>query len=184
MRISQFQKSRRHSVESRSSVSDTCSPAPPEETATVTSGSSTFVIRKSFLDYIPKGKLYYRKETNTFVKRYSNGETKNLEIVNETDLPTKWVFSNEADFIEPEQFLTEFKKVSRFVPKDFSQYYRFVTGYQILNNKNPVSFQTFLEMHNGDRMNTFFDKFLAHLQKGSLSGVQSPEEFFRYQQDL
>lgn len=170
-------KIRRHSVESRSSFSDTSSPIPPDDMATVKMGSASFLIRKTFLGYIPKGKLYYGKDTNTFVQCYANGETRKLQIVNEPQMQQQWLFSSEADFDDAARFSKEFEKVQKFVPKDFAQYYRFVTGYQILHHKNPISFHTFLEMHNGDRMDTFFVKYLAHLQKFSLSGVSNPEEW-------
>lgn len=175
--LQELYKIRRHSVESRSSFSDTCSPTPSDDMATVTMRSASFLIRKTFLDYIPKGKLYYGKDTNTFVQCYPNGEKRELQIVKEPQLPQKWIFSSEADFDDAARFSKEFEKVQNFVPKDFAQYYRFVTGYQIFHHKRPISFHTFLEMHNGERMDTFFVKYLAHLQKFSLSGVSNPEEW-------
>lgn len=168
---------RRPSMESRrSSFSDTGSPSSPVEMASVTVGSSTFQIRKTFVEFIPKGKLLYKKDTNTFVQCFSNGETKNLEIVKEPQLPQKWIFSTEAEFRDAAEFSEEFEKVQKFVPKDFAHYYRYVTGYQILHHKQPVSFQTFLEMHNGDRMETFFVKYLAHLQKFSAPALSNPDD--------
>lgn len=170
-------KHRRHSVESRSSFSESSSPSPTQDIATVTIGSSNFQIKRMFLDYIPKGKLYYKKDTNTFVQCYENGETRNLQIVNEPQLPKQWIFTSEADFSDAARFAEEFEKVQKYVPKDFSYYYKFVTRYQIYHHKKPISFRTFLEMHNGDRMETFFVKYLVHLQKFSLSGINNPEEW-------
>lgn len=169
-------KTRRHSVESRSSFSESSSPSPSDDITTVTIGTSSFHIKRAFLDFIPKGKLYYKKETNTFVQCYANGERRNLHIVNEPQLPKKWVFTSEADFSEAAQFAEEFEKVQTYVPKDFSFYYKFVTGYQICHHNKPISFRTFLEMHNGDRMDAFFVKYLTHLQKVSLSGISNPEK--------
>lgn len=173
----EFFKIRRHSVESRSSFSDTSSPIPADDMTTVTMGNSNFLIRKMFVDYIPKGKLYYKKETNTFVQCYVNGETRKPQIVSEPQLPQQWIFSSEADFEDAALFSKEFEKVQKFVPKDFAQYYRFVTGYQIFRHMRPISFHTFLEMHNGDRMDTFFFKYLGHLQKFSLTGLSNPEDW-------
>lgn len=144
--------------------------------ATVAIGATSFHIKKSLLNHIPKGKLYYKKDTNTFIQCYANGETKNLQLINEPPLPPTWIFSLETDFSDPAHFSEEFEKVQKFVPKDFSQYYRYVTRYQILNKKNPLSFQTFLEMHNNDRMNTFFERYLAYLQKISVHGAASPRD--------
>lgn len=170
-------KTRRHSVESRSSFSDTSSPIPSDDMATVKMGATSFLIRKTFLDYIPKSKLYYGEDPNTFVQCFANGEKRKLQIVNETPRAQQCIFSSEAEFDDAARYSKEYEKVQNFVPKDFAQYYRFVTGYQILHHKNPISFHTFLEMHNGERMQMFFVKYLGHLQKFSLSGVSNPEDW-------
>lgn len=161
-------------MESRSSFSDPNSPIPFDEMVNVTICSETFSIKKFLLDCIPKGKLLYKRETNTFVQCYANGETKDLQI---EQFPQKWIFSFQAEFIEPAHFSEEFLKVQKYAPRDFSQYYRFVTGYQIYHKKNPISFQTFLEMHNGDRMHSFFMKYLAHLQRYSIVGTIGPDDW-------
>ncbi|XP_060522979.1 uncharacterized protein LOC132699977 isoform X2 [Cylas formicarius] len=94
-------------------------------------------------------------------KRVSATRKSETEIVK---LPHNVEFSMREDFLEAEDFVKELKLVEEYVPKDFSSFYRFVTGYQIVRNKNPVSLQTFLVMYNTNRTNDLLAKYIRKEQ--------------------
>lgn len=162
--MKKFYSIRRNSSESISSLSDSTSVDGTDNFTTISFKSNSFRVKRHYLDDIPNSKLFYRSDISAFVKKYRNGDTK---IVRDPELPKQWIFSRQPELPNPEEFLEEFHKVQKFVPKEFASYYKYVTGYQIYNTKNPVSLETFLEMHNGDRMDVFFLKYLEQIQKRS-----------------
>ncbi|XP_018576340.1 uncharacterized protein LOC108914906 [Anoplophora glabripennis] len=198
----------RQSAEALSSAgSDYCSKFSPEEPlCEIKIDSKPYRIKKSIFKKIPKGKLCYIRESNSFV-RYFDDKQMELFISNlnlgegstvasdllkqirsrgegpaslgsptghyETSgkgevitLSKDVVFSSEDFLSDPEQYVEEVEKVQRYVPKDFYGFYKFVTGYQIVNHHPPISFLTFLTMHNTNGIRGLFKNYVNTLAEG------------------
>ncbi|XP_056641760.1 uncharacterized protein LOC130448412 [Diorhabda sublineata] len=72
-------------------------------------------------------------------------------------------FAKDDNISDPELYVEEVEKVERFVPKDFFGFYKYVTGYQIIHNHDPISFQMFLTMHNTNRIKSFYRRYLLSI---------------------
>lgn len=90
------------------------------------------------------------------------------EIVN---LPKDVEFSTKEDLPDVEEFVKESSLVEKYVPKDFADFYRYVTGFQIIKNKHPVSLETFLTMYNTNRTSELLRKYLQRLDEDSSGAV-------------
>lgn len=196
------------SVEASSSVGSDFSPKLPSEEllCEIKIDSKPYRIRKSLLEKIPKGKLCYVRETNTFIRYFDDkqmelfinnlnlgeGSTVASDLLKQvrgraegpSDVETPpvqsdksekgevitlskdVVFSTEDFLSDPELYVEEVEKVQRFVPKDFYGFYKFVTGYQIINHHPPISFQTFLTMHNTNGIRGLFKNYVNALVEG------------------
>lgn len=72
-------------------------------------------------------------------------------------------FSHVDDLSDPHLYEAEMSAVEQWIPADFSGYYKYVTGYQIIHNNPPVSFQTFLTMHNTNGIKNLLKKYVTSL---------------------
>lgn len=97
---------------------------------------------------------------NRQLPSYGPNSYKKTEILY---LPADVRFSEKEDLPEVEEFIKESALVHQFVPKDFADFYRYVTGFQIIKNKHPVSLQTFLTMYNTNRTSELLRKYLENL---------------------
>ncbi|XP_066246616.1 uncharacterized protein [Euwallacea similis] len=86
-------------------------------------------------------------------------------------LPNDVEFSRKEDLPDVEEFVKESSLVEQFVPKDFADFYRYVTGFQIIKNKHPVSLKTFLTMYNTNRTAELLRKYLQRLDEDSSGAV-------------
>ncbi|XP_072398867.1 uncharacterized protein [Diabrotica undecimpunctata] len=85
----------------------------------------------------------------------------NNEII---QLPREITFCpEEVELKTPEMYVEEMEKVKKVVPTEFHMFYRYVTGYQILQDHSPISFLNFLTMHNTGGIQQIFEKFLKSL---------------------
>lgn len=103
-------------------------------------------------------------------RRSSNFQIDHLGKTEKIHLPPDVEFSAKEDLPDVEEFVKESSLVERFVPKDFADFYRYVTGFQIIKNKHPVSLKTFLTMYNTNRTTELLRKYLQRLDEDS-SGV-------------
>ncbi|CAG9860578.1 unnamed protein product [Phyllotreta striolata] len=78
-------------------------------------------------------------------------------------LPININFTKDDYISIPEMYVEEVEKVEKYAPKDFLGFYKYVTGYQIVNNHHPISFQTFLTMHNTNGIKIFFKRYLLSI---------------------
>ncbi|KAJ8942037.1 hypothetical protein NQ318_002791 [Aromia moschata] len=82
---------------------------------------------------------------------------------------SKDVRFSEEDFIsDPQLYVEEVERVERHAPRDFCGFYKYVTGYQIVHNHPPISFQTFLTMHNTNRVRTLLRNYVNALVEGEV----------------
>lgn len=198
----------RQSAEAPSSVgSDYCSKLSPEEPfCEIKIDSKPYRIKKSLFEKIPRGKLCYVRESNTFIRYFDDkqmelfisnlnlgeGSTVAKDLLKQVrsrvedpsdikrsstqceasgkgeviTLSKEVVFSTEDFLSDPELYVEEVEKVQRYVPKDFYGFYKFVTGYQIVNHHPPISFQTFLTMHNTNGIRGLFKNYVNTLAEG------------------
>lgn len=88
-------------------------------------------------------------------------------------LPEHVEFSRREDLREVEEFVNESNLVEQYVPRDFADFYRYVTGFQIIKKKAPVSLQTFLAMYNTNRTTELLRKYLQRTDVDTpMSGVR------------
>lgn len=187
--------------------SDYCLKFPSEEPhCEIKIDSKPYKIRKSLLEKIPKGKLCYIRESNTFIRYFDDkqmelfisnlnlgegstvandllkqvrgrvegpsdvetppGQLETSEKGEVITLSKDVLFSTEDFLSDPELYVEEVEKVQRYVPKDFYGFYKFVTGYQIVNHHPPISFQTFLTMHNTNGIRGLFKNYVNALVEG------------------
>ncbi|XP_066140350.1 uncharacterized protein [Euwallacea fornicatus] len=99
---------------------------------------------------------------------FSMDQPAQTEIVH---LPSNVEFSKKEDLPDVEEFVKESSLVEQFVPKDFADFYRYVTGFQIIKNKHPVSLKTFLTMYNTNRTAELLRKYLQRLDEDSSGAV-------------
>ncbi|KAJ8971838.1 hypothetical protein NQ317_001551, partial [Molorchus minor] len=78
---------------------------------------------------------------------------KKTEIIK---LPKDVQFSAEDKLSQPEFYIQELEKAEEYIPRDFFAFYKYVTGYQIVHNHTPISFQMFLIMHNTNGIRDLF----------------------------
>ncbi|XP_023018527.2 uncharacterized protein isoform X2 [Leptinotarsa decemlineata] len=100
-----------------------------------------------------------RIERNNNLDTYLGGLEQN-EVIRLSEDPD---FSREDFIAEPVLYVKEVTNALKYSPKDFSHFYKFVTGYQIINNHPPISFQTFLTFHNTDSMKYLFNQYVNNL---------------------
>lgn len=100
-------------------------------------------------------------------RRSSNFQIDHLGKTEIVQLPPDVEFSAKEDLPDVEEFVKESSLVERFVPKDFADFYRYVTGFQIIKNKHPVSLKTFLTMYNTNRTTDLLRKYLQRLDEDS-----------------
>ncbi|KAG5875139.1 hypothetical protein JTB14_018681 [Gonioctena quinquepunctata] len=170
--------SRRQSVETISSVGSDYSPSagPEQNMVKIKVDSKWYRIKRSLFDKIPQGKLCYIREKNSLLRYFDDSQMSqflenvnvdsNLEILEKNELiplPEEVNFSVDDYIDDPELYVQEVLKVEQFAPRDFYGFYKFVTGYQIIRNNHPISFQTFLIMHNTNRIKVLFDQYLNKL---------------------
>ncbi|KAJ8915135.1 hypothetical protein NQ315_000387 [Exocentrus adspersus] len=178
---------------------------PKEPLCEIKVDSKVYSVRKRVFDKIPKGKLCYIRESNSFVRYFDDNQMelfiKNLntcensavtndllkQVGRHSDSPTgveispscqgskqgeiitlskDVFFSAEDNILDAEAYVVEVEKVRYCAPRDFYGFYKFVTGYQIVNNHPPISFQTFLTMHNTNRIKPLFKNYVLSLVEG------------------
>ncbi|CAH1178906.1 unnamed protein product [Phaedon cochleariae] len=155
--------------------------------------SKWYRISKNLYDKIPKGKLRYVKENNAFVRYCDGYEMEQFvenisEAQHNEELKGRFIrlirhcmylgpvhsgeviemsgdvkFSSDAYVSEPETYSEEVSKVERFIPSDFFGFYLYVTGFQIVHGNPPISFHTFLMMHNTNRTLLLLKKYIYNL---------------------
>ncbi|CAH0563567.1 unnamed protein product [Brassicogethes aeneus] len=151
---------------------------------------------KAFYKRLPKGKLCYVREQNALFRYFDEAQI-NLFIENlhssnkrylsdiyrqcydhKTDhhkevikLPNEVHFSNKETLDDAEEYVKEYNTVQKNVPQDFFWYYKYVTGYQIYKGNIPISFQTFLAMHNTNGLKLLFNSYLENLKRQFKPGV-------------
>nr|CAI5819352.1 unnamed protein product [Callosobruchus analis] len=76
------------------------------------------------------------------------------------------VFSPDGLLREPERYVEEMENVRQYIPKDFSGFYQFVTGYQIVRQNYPITFLTFVVLHNTNRIKKLLYNYVAALMQG------------------
>ncbi|XP_019869667.2 uncharacterized protein LOC109598238 isoform X2 [Aethina tumida] len=80
-------------------------------------------------------------------------------------VPPDCEFSDKDILAKPDEYVTEYNMVHKYVPEDFFWYYKFVTGYQIYRGNIPISFQTFLTMHNTNGLKVLFNNYINNLEQ-------------------
>ncbi|KAJ8941747.1 hypothetical protein NQ314_010284 [Rhamnusium bicolor] len=193
--------SRRQSLETVSSVNSDY-----DNYCEIKIDSKVYRIKRSIYEKIPKGKLCYIRENNTFIRYFDDSQMElfihNLNISEGSSIASDLLkqikgrveglcdidtslghyeasgksevitlskdvtFSTEDYLSDPELYVEEVEKVQLFVPRDFYGFYKYVTGYQIVNHHPPISFQTFLTMHNTNGIRGLFKNFVNTLIEG------------------
>lgn len=80
-------------------------------------------------------------------------------------VPPDCEFSDKDILAKPDEYVTEYNMVHKYVPEDFFWYYKFVTGYQIYRGNIPISFQTFLTMHNTNGLKVLYNNYINNLEQ-------------------
>lgn len=126
---------------------------------------------------IPQGKLFYYKNNNSFIRYFEDTQKKlffdsissdkgascNTDDKEIIELPENATFSP-RDNLTVEEYVFEMTQVEKYVPQDFFQFYKFVTGYQICNNNLPVSFLTFLKVYNTNGLRLLLERYINSLK--------------------
>ncbi|KAF7281507.1 hypothetical protein GWI33_004588 [Rhynchophorus ferrugineus] len=139
----------------------------------------------------PHGKLRYIRDNHMFIRYFDDTQVAlfnlsirndehvkaagvnpnnfsgyNKRVVDGTEiikLPRDVEFSRKEDLREVEEFVKERTLVEKHVPKDFADFYIYVTGFQIVKMNPPVSLQTFLAMYNTNRTTELLKKYLEKI---------------------
>lgn len=62
--------------------------------------------------------------------------------------------------LTPEEYVAQMDAlVKKNVPQDFIEFYDYITRVQILRDQNPITFDVFLELHNGGKLGSMYQAF-------------------------